>query len=111
MAIARFIAGQFTQRAKPVRNLLAGIFVLLMLVVSPAGWAEQGDNGSTLASDLVIQPGEVQDCQVVERGASESENLANSGCCKICTTGKACGDSCISRSYNCTKGRGCACDG
>jgi len=32
-------------------------------------------------------------------------------CCKICTTGKACGDSCISRSYTCHKPPGCACDG
>ena len=32
-------------------------------------------------------------------------------CCKICTTGKACGDSCISRSYTCRKGPGCACNG
>ena len=31
-------------------------------------------------------------------------------CCKYCTTGKACGDSCISRSYNCYKGVGCACN-
>lgn len=31
-------------------------------------------------------------------------------CCKICTTGKACGDSCISRSYTCHKAPGCACD-
>lgn len=33
-----------------------------------------------------------------------------SGCCKICTTGKACGNSCISRSYTCHKGPGCACN-
>ena len=33
------------------------------------------------------------------------------GCCKICTSGCACGDSCISCSYNCTKPYGCACDG
>lgn len=33
------------------------------------------------------------------------------GCCKICTTGKACGNSCISRSYTCHKPKGCACDG
>jgi len=33
------------------------------------------------------------------------------GCCKICTTGKACGDSCISRRYTCHKGPGCACNG
>ena len=31
-------------------------------------------------------------------------------CCKYCSTGKACGDSCISRSYNCSKGVGCACN-
>lgn len=31
-------------------------------------------------------------------------------CCKYCTTGKACGDSCISSSYNCSKGVGCACN-
>ncbi|KAA2317161.1 hypothetical protein E0K93_02315 [Puniceibacterium sp. HSS470] len=32
-------------------------------------------------------------------------------CCKICRKGKACGNSCISASYACHKGPGCACDG
>jgi hypothetical protein len=32
-------------------------------------------------------------------------------CCKICTTGKACGNSCISRNYTCHQPPGCACDG
>ncbi len=44
---------------------------------------------------------------------SESDNdaiLFNAACCKICSKGKACGDSCISRSYTCHKGRGCACN-
>ncbi|MFZ2682061.1 MAG: hypothetical protein WAZ14_03145 [Patescibacteria group bacterium] len=31
-------------------------------------------------------------------------------CCKTCVTGKACGDSCISKSYTCHKGPGCACN-
>jgi len=31
-------------------------------------------------------------------------------CCKQCSKGKACGDSCISRSKSCNVGRGCACD-
>lgn len=31
-------------------------------------------------------------------------------CCKYCSTGKACGDSCISRSYTCRRGAGCACN-
>ncbi len=32
-------------------------------------------------------------------------------CCRVCTTGKACGDSCISRSKTCRQPPGCACDG
>jgi hypothetical protein len=36
---------------------------------------------------------------------------AHGGCCRICTTGKACGDSCIARSKTCHKGKGCACNG
>lgn len=31
-------------------------------------------------------------------------------CCKICRKGKACGDSCIRKSYTCHKPPGCACD-
>ena len=31
-------------------------------------------------------------------------------CCRYCTKGKACGDSCISRQYQCHKGTGCACN-
>jgi hypothetical protein len=34
-----------------------------------------------------------------------------SGCCKICTTGKACGDTCINVNYTCHVGPGCACNG
>lgn len=32
-------------------------------------------------------------------------------CCKTCRKGYACGDSCISRTKQCHKGVGCACDG
>lgn len=33
------------------------------------------------------------------------------GCCKTCSAGQACGDSCISREKRCHKAPGCACDG
>lgn len=36
--------------------------------------------------------------------------VPRSECCKVCSTGKACGNTCISRAKNCHKGRGCACD-
>ena len=32
-------------------------------------------------------------------------------CCRVCTKGKACGDSCIAREKQCTKLSGCACNG
>ena len=32
-------------------------------------------------------------------------------CCKVCRTGKACGDSCISRDKTCNSPPGCACNG
>ncbi len=33
-----------------------------------------------------------------------------SRCCKVCSRGKACGNSCIARNRTCHKGRGCACN-
>lgn len=32
-------------------------------------------------------------------------------CCRVCSAGKACGNSCISRAKQCHRGTGCACDG
>lgn len=32
-------------------------------------------------------------------------------CCVTCTSGKACGDSCIARGDTCSAGAGCACNG
>jgi|GEM_PF-1230452 len=44
--------------------------------------------------------------------SSSSDKPMNSQqCCKVCNKGKACGNSCINRSYTCTKAPGCACDG
>ena len=31
-------------------------------------------------------------------------------CCRVCTSGKACGNSCIQESKVCHKGKGCACN-
>ena len=39
----------------------------------------------------------------------DADTLKDKGCCRTCTTGKACGDSCISASKTCTKPSGCAC--
>src|SRR4051812_32778563 len=46
-----------------------------------------------------------QDCSTAGPGTGSS------GCCKVCKSGQACGDSCISTSQTCKVGGGCACNG
>ena len=42
--------------------------------------------------------------------AAEAGCIPHDKCCRVCSKGKACGDSCIKREYTCTKPRGCACN-
>jgi hypothetical protein len=55
---------------------------------------------SIVSTTNTFQPGPV--ATTVPTGGS---------CCKVCTTGKACGDTCISASDTCHVGSGCACNG
>jgi hypothetical protein len=36
---------------------------------------------------------------------------ASSGCCRVCSAGKACGDGCIAKTATCRQPPGCACGG
>lgn len=50
-------------------------------------------------------------CYVEERCSEHpDEESSEEICCRICVNSKACGDSCISYSYQCHQGRGCACN-
>lgn len=42
--------------------------------------------------------------------ASDSTAQPARACCRVCTRGKACGNSCINRGYQCRQPTGCACD-
>lgn len=44
-------------------------------------------------------------------GSCEDDGTGGSSCCRVCETGKACGDSCISTSSTCHQPAGCACNG
>lgn len=45
-----------------------------------------------------------------EEAPCEAEpRLLLAACCKVCSKGKPCGDSCIAKDKRCTKGPGCAC--
>lgn len=39
------------------------------------------------------------------------DSTGPNGCCKVCKTGKPCGNTCISRTETCHTSGGCACQG
>ena len=43
-------------------------------------------------------------------GERQVQLAAGQRCCKVCRTGKACGNSCISAKAQCRKPPGCACN-
>jgi tetratricopeptide (TPR) repeat protein len=54
--------------------------------------------------------------QAAERAAARARprslygtGTGSVGCCRRCSRGKPCGDSCIARHYTCHRGAGCAC--
>ena len=62
---------------------------------------------------LPIQPTETEsiyDIPILETyPVPASSSGSDGGCCKHCTSGQPCGDSCISSSYTCHQPPGCAC--
>ena len=92
--------------------------LLLVLNLLIAGPALGGLQDAPVSEPVPIELSEnldsidAQDCEEVSPFDVnlEGEEYAQ-GCCKICRKGKACGNSCISRSKTCHKGKGCACDG
>ncbi|HSC87553.1 MAG TPA: hypothetical protein VLC09_09800 [Polyangiaceae bacterium] len=65
--------------------------------------------GSAAPSPYVPLPVDGQpDASLDEQSPTDATAAA---CCKVCSAGKACGDSCISRQKTCHKAPGCACDG
>lgn len=93
------------------------IVILVLLMGCSAFVAADKQQGSAQTYDVFQSEGtsaglsSLQDTNI-EASTEECNNTQVAmGCCKICRKGKACGDSCISRSKTCHKGPGCACDG
>lgn len=68
------------------------------------------DEGCGARTELGLLGGEILtdllELQTEEPGAC----IPSAACCAYCSTGKACGNSCISRSYTCHQPPGCACN-
>ncbi len=102
--------------------LATALFAMWAVVATPAT-ADESSN--CVLDDAISSSGGL--AQVIKHESSPKVRLARvqpwlpielnisplqaAQCCKICRKGKACGNSCIKRSYTCTKPPGCSCDG
>ncbi|MDB5870666.1 MAG: hypothetical protein JWQ07_108 [Ramlibacter sp.] len=64
------------------------------------------DVAGTYVATLVVNDGRVNSAPA---SVSITATAQSTYCCKHCTTGKPCGDTCISNSYTCHTPGGCAC--
>lgn len=71
------------------------------------------DSAGVYVVSLVVSDGTVNSLaasvSVTALAVSIAPTTPTRTCCRVCTTGKACGDSCISRTFTCRQGVGCAC--
>jgi len=76
-------------------------------------------SASTFAADRSITPADTEqyaDTCIANNDHSGSNQMCavdqarTTYCCRVCTVGKACGNSCISQDKQCHQPVGCACD-
>lgn len=84
------------------KAVTAALFAAVVLTLGGAG-------GAVAGCSIVESPDSATTKDDYSRDLLDPSE-GDTGCCKICREGKACGDSCISRSYTCHKGPGCACN-
>ena len=104
---------KFTYR---IRNLAVALLATIVLI--GCGATTSSLQPDTTSHALFQACGVEGGMSCVSRPRSASHFLVKASdtpteqgyCCKVCSVGKACGDSCISRDKVCHKPSGCACD-
>jgi len=100
-------------------KLILKIFAMLFFVIFLSGCTDNQTKNYNYPSSSASNynsyenNGYVKSSSMYDNDSIQTENNTETQqktCCKYCSKGKACGDSCISRSYTCHKGPGCACD-
>ena len=77
------------------------LLVLLMLAATPAGEAIAQQKPEKPAPKEPQRPEPAKPAKPAEEPRT---------CCRTCSKGKACGNTCINRQLTCHKPPGCACD-
>jgi len=88
--------------------------ICLLLVTGSAAYPDAPFNAGTSEAPIISKHRALREDSATVRslGLGRSDDRHQSfTCCKICSAGKACGNTCISRDDVCRVGPGCACDG
>jgi competence protein ComEC len=67
-------------------------------------------DGSYIVLNEYAGPARVAPIPAPAARQSDSSREPSPACCRVCTRGKACGNACINRGYQCRQPPGCACD-
>lgn len=88
---------------------IASLLVVSFLLASTAGLAADRPIADQTVLSLLIDLGaEPEEVGLVPLQSLPLRQVAQ--CCKVCRKGKACGNSCIKKTYTCSKPPGCACN-
>jgi len=91
-----------------LRSAIPAALQLVAVLALVAGLTGQ----TALANGLAVEPPGLTVAEALTLlQAPDDAQITPASCCKRCSKGKACGDSCIARNKSCSKGVGCACDG
>ena len=82
------------------------VFAAVVILLVGATGAAADSPGETISASQ-----EASICLTTTEQIAAPGLLQPAACCKVCKKGKACGNSCISKSKTCRKAPGCACDG
>ncbi len=88
----------------------AALASLLPTEATQAGYSDTFHPQAQLLAALESTNENAQNEPCESRAEQDAFWLAQ-GCCRVCRTGKACGNSCINRNYTCRQPPGCACNG
>lgn len=101
-----------------IRLLMAALLLLPLAVALQASDInydqsgfdyQQAANAVELPWTLLSQSQADMDSPLFEHWNGSGEKVREAACCKRCSKGKPCGNSCISRTKSCRVGPGCAC--
>jgi hypothetical protein len=90
-------------------------FIVMCLLALIYGVQAEAQGVPNVTEDGVIQALDEQETDVasiwqrLEEATGGPERLVPAYCCRYCSVGKPCGNSCINRSYTCRQPSGCAC--